>query len=1077
MAMVSTRTVPLHNHQPRRPATRHEFEIAVICAFVQEADAAEALFDHHWEDDGPPYDKAPGDPNAYSTGSIGRHNVVLTYMPGIGKVNATTVAANCRISFPNIRLAVIVGICGVVPFTRDGHEIVLGDVVISDGVIQYDLGRRMPEGFVRKDTLLDSLGRPNTEIRSILAKLQGFRGRKILQKKAAEYLAVIQQEPGLAAQYPGSKRDKLFDAGYRHVTDGKLCDDCGCDGPLIKRSRLDGDSQSPAIHFGLIASGDTVLKSGVDRDEISQKEGVIAFEMVSAGVWDLFPCVVIKGACDYADSHNMKAWQHYAAATAAACMKAFLDSWVPSSPSIPEPPRVIEPIAKTSSSDSNLRTACIVSIPSTRNTNFTGRTAILEEMENKLFVRGDRQRLAIVGLGGVGKTQLALQFAHLVREKHSEYSIFWVPVLSVEGFDQAYLDIGKKLGVGLDPDKEKPNDTIRNHLSSENAGKWLLIVDNADDTELIIDSSGIYDYLPESETGLILFTTRSMEVAVEVAGTDVIELHEMDDGEARDLLKKSLLRKQPMDEGIVAELLRELAYLPLAITQAAAYLNRNQLSIRRYLALLRGTEKDLVELMSKQFRDNTRYQGSQNAVATTWLVSFDQIQASNGTAAELLSFISCIEPKSIPRSLLSISHSEIETTEAIGTLSGYSFLIDRGDGELYDIHSLVHLATRIWLRKNKRTEKTILNAIQHLDEILPFDDYSNRQTWQGYLSHTARLLGMSGMYQSKARVNILYHAGRCLISDRRFKDAIKYLQEACDWHRESLPETNKDRLSLEHALGGAYIDDRRTTEAIEVLEHVVSVRKTTLDEEDQDRLASEHQLAEHELARAYLDMDDKRIPEAIEILEHVVETRKMMIDEEDQYRLTSEHELARAYLKNSQPRKAVHLFEHVVAVRKTTMTEEDSSRLSSEAWLANAYMDNNEAQKAVNLLEHIVAVEKTIMKEEDSSRLISEHELARAYLDDGQAQKAVDLLEHVVALRKITLKDKDHERLVSEHNLARAYLGNNQTKKAIDLLEHVVAVESQILDKEDPDRILLLELLEDAYEQLAAECEYESDDS
>ena len=153
----------MNQTRPRRPATRAYFEVAVICALSIEADAVNALFDHHWDDEGPPYDKAAGDPNAYSTGAIGRHNVVLAHMPSIGKSNAAAVAANCRASFPNIKLAVVVGICGVVPFGPNGDEILLGDVIISDGVVQYDLGRRLPGRFARKDTLLDALGRPNAE--------------------------------------------------------------------------------------------------------------------------------------------------------------------------------------------------------------------------------------------------------------------------------------------------------------------------------------------------------------------------------------------------------------------------------------------------------------------------------------------------------------------------------------------------------------------------------------------------------------------------------------------------------------------------------------------------------------------------------------------------------------------------------------------------------------------------------------------------------------------------------------------------------------------------------------------------
>jgi nucleoside phosphorylase len=320
---------------PRRPATRTDFEIAVFCALSIEADAVGALFDRRWDDETSPYDKAADDPNAYSTGAVGRHNVVLVHMPGMGNTSAAAVAAHCRTSFPNIKLALIVGICGVVPFRPGSSEtagIVLGDVIISDGVVQYDFGRRLPEEFVLKDTLLDTLGRPNTEIRALLAKLKGLHERKMLQGKMAGYMDVLRGEPELAAAYPGAAQDRLFESTYRHVTDGMSCGECGCDGELVQRARLEQSDVQPAVHFGLIASGDTVMKSGKDRDAIARQAGVIGFEMEGAGVWDNFPCVVIKGACDYADSHKTKAWQRYAAATAAACMKAFLGHWVPSLP-------------------------------------------------------------------------------------------------------------------------------------------------------------------------------------------------------------------------------------------------------------------------------------------------------------------------------------------------------------------------------------------------------------------------------------------------------------------------------------------------------------------------------------------------------------------------------------------------------------------------------------------------------------------------------------------------------------------------------------------------------------------------
>ncbi|KAJ4113210.1 hypothetical protein NW768_011486 [Fusarium equiseti] len=305
---------------PPRPYDRRGFEIAIICALTLEADAVEALFDSYWDDNGPPFDKEPGDPNSYSTGVIGRHNVVLAHMPGMGKANAAAVASNCRASFRGIKLALVVGVCGAVPFSPANDEIVLGDVIISEGVVQCDLGQ------------LDSLGRPNQEIRGVLAKLKGLRHRRQLSSKMADYMNVLRQEPELCAEYPGPTKDRLFEASCRHIEDKKSCEQLGCNGDLVSRSRLDTTEahSTPAVHFGLVASGDSVMKSGEDRDRIAAAEGVIAFEMEAAGVWDTFPCVVIKGACDYADSHKSKVWQLYAAATAAACAKAFLSFWIPS---------------------------------------------------------------------------------------------------------------------------------------------------------------------------------------------------------------------------------------------------------------------------------------------------------------------------------------------------------------------------------------------------------------------------------------------------------------------------------------------------------------------------------------------------------------------------------------------------------------------------------------------------------------------------------------------------------------------------------------------------------------------------
>ncbi|KAL7820890.1 hypothetical protein V8C26DRAFT_426799 [Trichoderma gracile] len=354
-----------------QPKSREDFGIALICALRVEFDAVEALFDEYYEPEPDfSYGKAPGDPNAYTTGRMCGNDVVLAFMPGMGKVNSASVAAGFRASFPGIKLGLVVGICGGVPFGRDDEkEVLLGDVVISTALVQFDLGRQYANKAMRKDTLQDNLGRPNLEIRAFLAKLSGSRGRAMLQAKTSLYLKELCGKEGFhKSSYPGAGNDKLYRAAYRHKhqdTDAPCicaschgpyddvcsvaleasCEELGChDSELVHRARIDKarlvahsrypfygaglcETQEPVIHFGVVVSGDSVMKSGHHRDDIASREKAIAFEMEGAGVWDSFPTVVIKSVCDYADSHKNKNWQRYAAATAAACMKAFLGEW------------------------------------------------------------------------------------------------------------------------------------------------------------------------------------------------------------------------------------------------------------------------------------------------------------------------------------------------------------------------------------------------------------------------------------------------------------------------------------------------------------------------------------------------------------------------------------------------------------------------------------------------------------------------------------------------------------------------------------------------------------------------------
>jgi nucleoside phosphorylase len=329
-----------------RPQSRSDFELAIICALPLEFNAVEALFDEHY--DNITYDKLQGDANFYRTGRISRHNIVLTCLPEMGKRSAASVASSLQVSFVKINLALVVGICGGVPSAD--NELILGDIIISDRIVEFDFGRQYPDGFQRKGSVKETLGRPNRDIRTFLSGLRTHRMQNQLEEKHMKYLKGV-QESNDKWRYPGTAQDRLFEASYRHkhyhqasvascicadcqsshdpVCDEGFKNDCnelGCNGQLVPRSRLSASNPLPRLHFGSLGSGDTVMKSGEHRDRLARTEKVIGFEMEGAGVCDSLPCVIIKAVCDYADSHKNNMWRDYAAATAASCAKAFLES-------------------------------------------------------------------------------------------------------------------------------------------------------------------------------------------------------------------------------------------------------------------------------------------------------------------------------------------------------------------------------------------------------------------------------------------------------------------------------------------------------------------------------------------------------------------------------------------------------------------------------------------------------------------------------------------------------------------------------------------------------------------------------
>ncbi|KAL3475217.1 purine and uridine phosphorylase [Aspergillus californicus] len=791
-----------------RPKNRTGFTIAIICALPLEADAVEALFDELYDRFGTVYGKQPGDANTYITGRIGKQNIVLCSMPGMGKGSAASVASSLRISYPKVQIALIVGICGGAPYpSGEGYEeIFLGDVIISDSVIDYDFGSQYPGGFKRKTGARDTMGRPNREIRGLLAALKGTGARRDFRKEILEHLHTMQEEES-RWQSPGSVEDVLFQASYIHkhyggtstrlcacreLIDG-TCDDalnssCNrlrCEESQIIRRR-DYTEDSLSVHIGAVASADTVMKSGVHRDHIAKDEGVIGFEMEGAGVCDNTPYVIIKAVCDYADSHKSKQWQAYAAAVGASAAKAFLGYWgVPA----------VE--------DQHYHWM----VPFARNPHFVGREDEIAKIATLIMRENGPRKVAICGLGGVGKTQIALELAYRIRNMNTECSIFWIPCTSPESVEQAYLNIALALDV-ITTHTTEAKEKVRDHLSQKDAGNWLLILDNADDMNMWTKGTharALTDFLPQSEQGHIVFTTRSRKVAVELVSFHVILISEPDIASAVEILRSSLIEESLVDDtDITTTLLQQLAFLPLAISQAAAYINQNNITLREYIELLDEQESDVIKLLGKDFGNEGRYREIQNLVASTWFISFQQIQHLDQLAADYLSFMACISPRNIPHSLLPEPSSQLQKIEALGILKAFSFISEDTTDRSLNIHRLVHLATRNWLRQNQQFSLQIWKVANRLNEVFPDRDESNRKLWRKYLPHALALIVESDFKIKQDYFDLVGNIGDCLYVDGRYEDAKDIQEQLVKDHKRIFGPKHQNTRHIMSCLAGSY---------------------------------------------------------------------------------------------------------------------------------------------------------------------------------------------------------------------------------------------------------------------------------
>ena len=348
---------------------------------------------------------------------------------------------------------------------------------------------------------------------------------------------------------------------------------------------------------------------------------------------------------------------------------------------------------------------------------FVGRDGIIGTIEGQLTE--NNRRAALAGIGGVGKSRIAIQYSYRYRQLHPKSHIFWVHGGSRSRFETDYRNIARLFDL---PGREDPDvDTLRlvtDWLSDEANGSWLVILDNADDRDLWLGSNQkvaqTYDssmplmplirYLPRCSAGSLLVTTRDRQLGHQLLERkrQPLSISRLEPEEAQSLLSAKLSDQQ-LDSEDIEKLARELEYLPLTITQAAAYLEQTEISALEYLQIFRAGQVDIPNLLEESMYDPSRDYESSNSVFQTWRLSFEQLTRQNPKAADMLSLMAVLDRQAIPSELIQTpGGSVLDQKAAVAKLKAFSLIQEESSSNKYSLHRLVQLSTQRWLADHNK---------------------------------------------------------------------------------------------------------------------------------------------------------------------------------------------------------------------------------------------------------------------------------------------------------------------------------------------------------------------------------------
>ncbi|KAL1994652.1 hypothetical protein VTN49DRAFT_2122 [Thermomyces lanuginosus] len=602
-------------------------------------------------------------------------------------------------------------------------------------------------------------------------------------------------------------------------------------------------------------------------------------------------------------------------------------------------------------------------VPFPRNKNFVGRQSIIKHLLSIVPPHADAddcQRTAVVGLGGVGKTQIALEVAYRVRERLPDCSVFWVPTIDAVSFKNAYRKIGQLLEVpGINDDEADVEELVKSALSDESAGSWLLIVDNADNSDLFSGDTNLARYLPSSRQGSLLFTSRNRELIVELGITalNTVDVDSMSEEEGLEFLEMHLTKDQISNSDDTAKLLDVLGYLPLAIRQAAAYMAKKQISTT-----------------------NHRYEEAQNPIATTWLISFRHVTDHDPLAADYLKFLCFLNEKGIPRSLLPGDPWTLDAEDALGTLKAYAFITERKDSDMYDMHRLVRLAMMNWLDKEGELEEWATKVFRRVEEAFPSPRYNNIAEWIGYLPHAKQILERETIAED-GMSDLLFKVGRGYQILGQYRQAEAMHRRALKGREAALGPDHLDTLAGVDNLGATLRHQGQYKKAEEMHRRALEGREKVLGPNHADTITSVNNLGSD---LWYQGKYDKSEP----MHRRVLEIREKMLGFDHPDTLASVSILGVTLGALGQCEEAEAMLRRALEGREKTLGPDHPDTLASFCFLGRILLIRGQIDEASSMHRRALEGREKVLGSDHPRTLSSVRDMGDVLQNQGQYEKA-----------------------------------------------------------------------------------------